>query len=128
MLPKKRKHEGVSFPAEHHDGGLRIGSRRGAERGAVDDAQRVDAEDLVVAVDDDPADLEPSLRPSTVVVPDDGHDGVPAEPLQRPGVATVLVQQVHGELGRHIERRWEREFRVREPGQLVCTPVQANIF
>jgi hypothetical protein len=41
----------------------------------------------------------------------DDHDRVPAELLQRSGVAAALVQ-VHGELGRHVERRREREVRV----------------
>jgi hypothetical protein len=99
------KHEGV--PAEHHDGGLRVGSRRGVESGAVDDAQRVEAEHSVLGVDD-PADLA-----AAVVVPD-GHDGVPAELFQRRGVVIVPGQQVHRESGRHVEQRLHGEVGVRE--------------
>jgi hypothetical protein len=95
-------------PAEHHDRGLRVGARRGVERGAVDDAEGVDAEHPVVAVHD-PTDLAPA-----VVVPD-GHHCVPAELLQRPGVAAAPVQRVHGELGRDVERGREREVLVGEP-------------
>ena len=82
-----------SLPAEHHDGGLRVGAGRVPERGAVDDAEPLDADDPVVPVDDAP-DVA-----AAVVVPD-GHHRVPAVLLQRPRVPGVPRQQVHREVCR----------------------------
>jgi hypothetical protein len=47
-------------PPKEEDLDPQVGSRRGVECGAVDDAQHVDAEDLVVVVHD-PTDLAPSV-------------------------------------------------------------------
>jgi hypothetical protein len=50
----------LPFTSKEEDLDPHVGSRRGVECGAVDDAQHVDAEDLVVVVHD-PTDLAPSV-------------------------------------------------------------------
>jgi len=60
------------IPSEHHQGGLRIGSRRHAEDGSVNNAKRIHSDDLQMGIN------HPANHAAAVVVPDGAHSP-PAE-------------------------------------------------